>query len=218
MADRTTPHAPTNDPAGDGPGAAPSLPPVPEPDRIGHWRRPPIDRSLELANLAPSLTALDASLEAAHDAACRVFQRWLDGFAGQACPLLADNEKLARLVMDRAESFGLGLYIDYRDELVRVRIAASAGPNSKRSAPDAPSTIAGAFEIVPVREPGGEAPRINGKLTARSTFPRLVVARSSDHARRLTQSAVTDPSAPRADDTPEPATPDLAGWQPPTGR
>lgn len=197
----------------------PSQPSRPEPDQIRIGRgglRSAIDRSFELGALSPSLPALDASLEAAHDVACQVFQRWLDGLCGQACALLSENEKLAKIVMDRAQSFGFGLYIRYGDELVRVRISASAPSNKSVLASDHPALYAGAFHIHQVREPGADSPPRSGKLTARPTFPRLLVARSCEHAHRLIEGE-TAASEPAANEVSSLRRPDLEGWNPGEG-
>jgi hypothetical protein len=171
-----------------------------------------VDRTLDIAAEDLAAVAMDPTIEALHDVAGAVFQRWLDGLGGKACSLRADNERLARLVMERANRFGFGLYVHYYDELVRVRIDVGAHPN-RRAAPDAPSTMAGAFQIHAVRELTEKTTGHSGKLTAMSTFPRLIVARSLEHARAIS-AGLRGEAPPAAAPAPPEETPlpDLDCW------
>jgi hypothetical protein len=83
----------------------------------------PFSVDLDANLIEKSLPEFDRVLVAVYDVAIAAFQHWIDRLSGRVSNSFDENTSIARFVFDRAEQFGLGLYLKQGDYLRRVSLS-----------------------------------------------------------------------------------------------
>jgi hypothetical protein len=142
------------------------------------------ERALDVNATVDAFAQIDRVLDAVHDVAVAVFQRWLDQLSGHASPLKEHNTTLIKMVMDRVDRYGLSIYTCHHGEVYRVRL----GVRSALAAVKTPEAIkAGFFSVTIAADPSGEAGKdaAKSRQKAPSFFPQLIVARTAQQAEAI---------------------------------
>lgn len=151
------------------------------PPQAAERRRPSFARRLDASTLDEAYAKLVELIEPAHDFALSVLQVWLDHIKGQACPLYEDNKRLVTKVADLSDQYGLRLFLEWKGELVEVRVDAKPATASKQSNPEGPAAQAGLFSIRSYDPAKGKS----ASISTVATFPPLVAARDLEQANRI---------------------------------
>ena len=147
-------------------------------------------RLLDKGGLDAFLQDADVAVGQIHDGTLAAFQPYLNELTGQALPTLEENQYLAKEVMNRAERFGVQLYIRAKSgDIKQVRVRAIAVKSLKNR--DSPAALAGKFST---STPGTVPVSVRDSVT----FPQLIGARDLGQATRFFDEHDRAPQSPDA--------------------